>query len=157
MTKWYGFSQLWPITEGRPLFFHVCVLRAKNKRVWWIFKRHTHSANYTPTYFNLVPAFIRVFDKLGNHNKEITLRPWSSQCSERGGDGAAHLVSHHLSLLSTFMSLVTFAYGSLTWKTHLFASRPSEFADARVILASTLSVCLSVSPSVCLWSLHGLD
>lgn len=38
-------------------------------------EKHTHDPNYTPTYFNPVPAFIRLFDKLGNYNNKITLRP----------------------------------------------------------------------------------
>lgn len=38
-------------------------------------ERHTRNANYTPTYFRLVPAFIRLFDKLGNYNNKIARRP----------------------------------------------------------------------------------
>ncbi len=48
---------------------YVCVESVMN------FEKHTHNANSTPTYFNLVPAFISFFDKLGNYNNEIALRP----------------------------------------------------------------------------------
>lgn len=76
----------------------VCVRRGREVQTWWIFRGLTQTANYTPTYFNLVPAFIRLFDKWANYNKEITLRPLSLQCAEHSCDWAAHLMSHHLSL-----------------------------------------------------------
>lgn len=50
----------------------VCVRRA-----WWILRWFTYNTNYTPTYFNLVAAFIRLYDELGNYRGETARRPWS--------------------------------------------------------------------------------
>lgn len=72
-----------------PMCMHVCVMSFDKHT-------HTHNAHYTPTYFNLVQAFIRHFDKLGNYDNEMAPRP--AVLTVRGCDRAAHLTSHHSSL-----------------------------------------------------------
>lgn len=72
-----------------PMCMHVCVMSFDKHT-------HTHNAHYTPTYFNLVQAFIRHFDKLGNYDNEMAPRP--AVLAVRGCDRAAHLTSHHSSL-----------------------------------------------------------
>lgn len=75
----------------------LCVCECVCKRAWWIFLFH---------HFNPIPAVIRLFDKLGNYNKKIALRPWSSQWTVCSCDWAARHASHHLSFMrpsSSFM------------------------------------------------------
>ena len=76
-----------------PMCMHVCVM-SFDKHTHT--HTHTHNAHYTPTYFHLVQAFIRRFDKLGNYNNAMALRP--AILAVRGCDRAAHLTSHHSSL-----------------------------------------------------------
>lgn len=121
----------------------VCVWRA-----WWISKKHTHNTNYTPTYINLVPAFIRLFDKLGNYNNKIALRPWSSQCC----DWAAHLASHHLPLCvhlwDCLLRLRLAHLNNAPARSTTLVAAVMILTRPSLIFCPSLRVCLTVSLSV---------
>lgn len=120
---------------------------------WWILRWFTHNANYTLTYFNLVPAFIRRRDKLGNYHNRIAPRPWSYTVTEC-------LAS--LLVIYPFLCTVYFIHGLLIWTIHLptlwqqcvewWFSLPSTF----IFLPFCLTRCLAGHSVPCMNSIKTL-
>ena len=121
----------------------VCVFRVCDE---FLQSTRTHNAHYTPTYFSLVLAFIRHFDKLGNYNSEMAVRP--AVLTLRGCDRAAHLTSHHSSLCvrlrDCLLHLWLHSPGQCTCSPHNIG--PCDWRLSPRLLAI-----------FCLRSLHGLN